>query len=54
MNKEVKPKIEAIYPLSNMQTALLFHHFTEKIDQGFLKLALHGLVPASDWRIKKS
>lgn len=27
---------------------------TEILDQGFLKLALQGLVPASDWRLKHS
>ncbi|MEZ5039492.1 MAG: condensation domain-containing protein [Saprospiraceae bacterium] len=31
-----KPKIEAIYPLSFMQQALLLHALYEKVDQGFL------------------
>lgn len=38
MNNKAKPKIEAIYPLSTMQTGLLFHHLTEKEDQGFLNV----------------
>lgn len=33
-----KSKIEAIYPLSTMQTGLLFHHLTEKEDRGFLNV----------------
>jgi thioesterase domain-containing protein/acyl carrier protein len=43
-----KPKIEAIYPLTFMQQALLFHHLHEVQDQGFLQVqcSLHGpLVP---------
>ncbi len=31
-----KPKIEAIYPLTNMQQGLLFHHLISNEDQGFL------------------
>jgi len=38
MDKATKPKIEAIYPLSTMQTALLFHHLTEEKDRGFLNV----------------
>jgi thioesterase domain-containing protein/acyl carrier protein/predicted XRE-type DNA-binding protein len=40
MNNEIlkNPKIEAIYPLSIMQTGLLFHYLTEKDDQGFLNV----------------
>ena len=33
-----KLKVEAIYPLSNMQQGILFHHLTAKNDQGFLNV----------------
>ncbi|NAS30806.1 hypothetical protein GTQ40_07475 [Flavobacteriaceae bacterium R38] len=36
MEKAQKSKIEAIYPLTNMQQSLLFHHLMNKEDQGFL------------------
>ncbi|MFD1162102.1 condensation domain-containing protein [Hwangdonia seohaensis] len=38
MDKIAKPKIQAIYPLSTMQTALLFHHLTQQKDLGFLNV----------------
>lgn len=39
-----RPNIEAIYPLTFMQQALLFHHIHHKYDQGFLQVQcrLHG------------
>ena len=36
-NKE-RAKIQAIYPLTNMQQGLLFHHLMSDLDQGFLQL----------------
>ncbi|MRH99225.1 hypothetical protein GH721_01655 [Kriegella sp. EG-1] len=33
-----KPKIEAIFPLSYMQQGLLFHHLSNKNDQGYLNV----------------
>lgn len=33
-----KPQVEAIYPLTFMQQALLFHHIGERYDQGFLQV----------------
>ena len=44
-----RPKIEAIYPLTSMQQALLFHSLQESKDQGFLQVqcALKGNLDLS-------
>ncbi len=46
-NKTIeKQKIEAIFPLSSIQLALLFHHIAAKEDQGFLNVqcTIDGLL----------
>ncbi|MEM8583197.1 MAG: condensation domain-containing protein [Bacteroidota bacterium] len=37
MNKTTKPKIEDIYPLSDLQKGLLMHHLYQKVDQGRIR-----------------
>ena len=43
---QVKDKVEAIYPLSFLQQALLFHSLQHHVDQGFLqvKCVLKGKI----------
>ncbi|NER13684.1 hypothetical protein GWK08_09560 [Leptobacterium flavescens] len=49
MDTAKKPKIEAIFPLTNMQQGLLFHYLSASHDQGFLHVqcSLKGFLNTS-------